>query len=346
MGSFHVDHQIIKPEQNKDVQALMDEAGFPRFRWLTGALVVLGFALCALPTAWQTPHAAHLAELLAPGQRIFISMKSHFAQTWNSQPDSHNSQQVTKENYQLALVWAENKRLRSMIQQLEHAPGLELQQVSSPPLLQKELVRGRILSTQQASRWKKNLTLDRQHLPQIKEGDFVIHDRQLLLDVGSQDHIAAESLVLTGTSVLGVISKTGPQTSQVRRMNDPEFRGSARLVRISAQGPIWGAVGSIHGTGQETCLMEYVPTTEPVAIGDLVVVVDPQSMQFMGAVYGRVQHVQQVQGSSHWKIDVTPACTEDVATLESAWVLTEKLNASRILQTTHQEPLLEKVPGP
>jgi len=176
----------------------------------------------------------------------------------------------------------------------------------------------------------------------ITKGDFVVSQTELLIDQGELAGVSPEALLLTGSVVVGQITQVGLQTAKVKRLVDPEFRGAAMLLRQSAHGPVWGAMGSLQGTGENFCKLDYIKLTDPVAEGDYVVAINPETKQYLGPVYGKVSKITQEAGKTDWQIVVTPLSSENSWALSTVHVLTEKLHTSRVLQVSHEE-LLEPV---
>src|SRR5690606_16885117 len=81
----------------------------------------------------------------------------------------------------------------------------------------------------------------------------------------------------------------------------------ARIVRLTAQGPVEGPQGILKGTGGG-CRLDEIPATEAVASGDLVytaVLASPSGQSFY---CGKVTQADADPAASHWTIEIAPAC--------------------------------------
>ena len=306
-------------------------------RMISISLLVLGGMFCYVPTQLQECFTQYVYDGLAPGMnylRPYLNKAPHILPAEGKLP--------TEVLRQCSLLWAENNRLRNIELEMKNSPLRNLPVRELSPLVSAEIIPAKILSVSQASRWQQELILQTPKQQGITKGDFVVSQTELLIDQGELAGVSPEALLLTGSVVVGQITQVGLQTAKVKRLVDPEFRGAAMLLRQSAHGPVWGAMGSLQGTGENFCKLDYIKLTDPVAEGDYVVAINPETKQYLGPVYGKVSKITQEAGKTDWQIVVTPLSSENSWALSTVHVLAEKLHTSRVLQVSHEE-LLEPV---
>jgi len=173
----------------------------------------------------------------------------------------------------------------------------------------------------------------------ILPADFVVSETadhetspQHLIDQGTDSGLQMDQPVFAGRCVVGKVGQVGRWTSTIIPITDPGFFGRAQLVRSTSQGPVLGAEGVITGNGEGQCLINYIPGTEPVAVGDDVYTTVGHSTLPVPMYYGKVTQAKLTDQAQDWEITVEPA--ETLVGRRSIQVLRSVLNTARTSSST------------
>ncbi len=196
------------------------------------------------------------------------------------------------------------------------------------PLLVPQLLQAEVLgSERELLQARFGRLLDQGQENSIAVDDLVLADDALHLDQGEQAGVQPDMPVLAGRRVVGRIKQVAHWTSTLQLVTDPEYRGSAELIRESPQGPVYGAQGVIAGNGDGACRLEHIAATEPVSVGDFVYTIRRQHSLPEPVCYGRVMAAELAEGAAHWSITVQPLAGDEP--LASVQVLRELPNLER-----------------
>jgi cell shape-determining protein MreC len=233
--------------------------------------------------------------------------------------------------------------LRSRTQQAGEQAALRIPVAQSEPLLREELIPARVIGRersaveQTAARLIQCGTRDG-----VARDDFVIEpelvasfsdDREaLLLDQGSGAGLADDFPVACGQTLLGRIRAVGSLASTVQLVTDPEFRVGAQILRVTAQGPVFGAVGVYAGEGSNHGRLELVAATQPVTVGDAVYTDEHVAGSVVRLYIGRITRADLAPGDPHWTIEVAPGLGAIPPQVE---VLKVEVNPERLLSSRH-----------
>lgn len=142
----------------------------------------------------------------------------------------------------------------------------------------------------------------------VQGDELVVNSSLPLIDQGQSTGIQADDLLLTGQTLWGRVASAGRWTSTVQTIQDPAFRAAVRLVRASPQGPVFGARGILRGDGLN-CMLEQLPATEPVSIGDHVYT-DSEITSPVPLYCGLVVEAELRPNDTFWTIKVLPAAQQ------------------------------------
>ena len=125
-------------------------------------------------------------------------------------------------------------------------------------------------------------------------------NESLIIDAGSNVGITPDMPVVDGAGIIGQVAVVSATTSYVRQITDPEFQVSALLQSSRTRGILRGSLdGSLH--------LEYIPSTETVSVGDIVVTSGLGGVYPTGLLIGTVANVAETSKSLYYDITVTPA---------------------------------------
>jgi cell shape-determining protein MreC len=302
--------------------------------WPLIVIGVIGAGLIALPE----PHADVFRSLVrdgaAPGERALLVLRDR----WQSLRDAgsagdtarsvHLAEELQLWRRRALQLQAQSARFQQQLAEARRGalPPFETSPVE--PLVIPELVETRVLGRERAAlELLAGRLVDCGGLQGVAIDDLVLDADQTHLDAGSASDVTPDLPVCSGRRVVGRIKHAGRWTSTVQWLTDPGFRGHARLIRGSAQGPVYGAEGVLTGAGDGACRLELIAATDPVSIGDYVYTVAPPASSSDPFCYGRVAAAELAPGASHWTITVAPAIGDEP--FETLQVLRELPNPAR-----------------
>ncbi len=151
----------------------------------------------------------------------------------------------------------------------------------------------------------RELLLDAGKSAGVLRSEVVVDSGSLLLEKGKRDEVNRGDRVLSGAVVVGRISECGQWVSSVQLVTDQEFSASAQIMRKTREGIIYGAQGILRGTGETTCELTGIASTEPVVVGDEVVTAEVDGVEGLRLYFGRITEAS-FQPGGQWKIRVQP----------------------------------------
>lgn len=199
---------------------------------------------------------------------------------------------------------------------------------SSAGLFLPELVTARRLLPDQRETWQQGVWVSAGRKQQVGERDWILSAELPLIDLGEDHDLQPDQLVLAGRQILGQVDRVGWWTSTFRPLSHERFRCPAVVMNAKTGLLEEKSVGSLHGTGEETCELKYIENTQPVAVGDFVVLSDPEQRFGVPLILGTVVEARVLSSSPFWSIRVEPTSLETSG--REVQVLTERLNQSRL----------------
>ncbi len=303
--------------------------------WPLILIGAIGAGLIVLPEPHADAFRVVVRDGAAPGERALLVL----CDGWQSLRINARAADHTSRSEHLAAelqIWrrralqlqTQSARLQQQLAAARRGalPPFETSPVE--PLVIPELVEARVLGRERAALEQlAGRLVDCGRLEGVTVDDLVLDSDQTHLDAGSASDVAPDMPVCSGRRVVGRIKHAGRWTSTVQWLTDPGFRGHARLIRASAQGPVYGAEGVLTGNGAGACRLELVAATDPVSIGDYVYTVAPPPSPSEPFCYGRVAAAELAPGAAHWTITVAPAIGDEP--FETLQVLRELPNPVR-----------------
>lgn len=324
--------------------------------WLAGSLM----ALLSVAVAFAdrrgvlSPVRTALMDVLNPGRLILLSVAGNGDDTSRqNRPATSNS---AADKLQLALRESEIQRRqliiqnadlrqelkqRSTLEEISHrlpAGGYRFQiPESKKSLTEFTAIRASVISNHQMAERLKELMIDAGKAAGVTRAELVVDGVGILLDQGKERNIQNGDRVVAGAAVVGRISKTGRWVSLVQPLTDSGFSAGIQLVRSTSEGQHFGATGILRGTGEKHCVIEGVPYTEAVSVGDDVVSSEIDGVNGPRLYFGRVSEVQFLDGGQ-WLIRAEPAVR--MSELQHVGILRLQLNipSRESLPAASQEP--------
>jgi cell shape-determining protein MreC len=308
-----------------------------------------GLGLLVAPEPATSRVRATLRDSLIPGCRVVDGCESGWQSAWTWTATGVRGWLLEATNPEIAV--AENpaasdadaqRELRALVADLaaarQHVAELERDQrlrITVPngaqSLLSAEFVMARVIASDRDSQQALSAQLiDAGTAAGLAADDLVIEPlsgdvpeetrETLVVDRGTRDAIASDAPVIRGGALIGRVVAPGLLTSTVQRVSDPEFRTGAQIVRVTEDGPVFGAAGVFAGTGRGTGRLELIPITAPVSQGDRVYAAGPDSLDEHWFYIGDVAKAEVVDGEPHWRITVHTDARDpprDVAVLKT-----------------------------
>ena len=132
--------------------------------------------------------------------------------------------------------------------------------------------------------------------------DTDVYRRHFFIDRGRRDGLEPGMPVVTGTALLGVVTKVNARTSTVRRLDDPSFRLEVEIE--TEQGVVHGVA---HGNGDGGLDVRFVRTAESLRPGDSAFTSRYHKRVPPGLFIGKVERVDDVDQDGVHEVTVTPA---------------------------------------
>lgn len=135
----------------------------------------------------------------------------------------------------------------------------------------------------------------------------------LWIDKGSAQGLKPGMPVMASQGLIGRITDISWHNSKVMLLIDQSSNVDALVQRTRAQ-------GIVRGTGARDCVMRYVPKTQDVREGDLVLTSGLSNIFPKGLLIGRVTHVERPNFGLFLRIQIAPLA--DLAFVEEVMVVT------------------------
>ena len=138
--------------------------------------------------------------------------------------------------------------------------------------------------------------------------------QSITIDLGTNDGVQNDMVVITWKGLVGRITQANPSTSTVLLMTDVNSSVSARI-----QDPASRATGVIRGTGDGRLLMQHIPQQDLLQEEQLVITSGLGGIYTEGLVVGKILLVQRKDVDVFQEALVEPAV--DVSKLEQLYVV-------------------------
>jgi rod shape-determining protein MreC len=152
-------------------------------------------------------------------------------------------------------------------------------------------------------------------------------DQQIVIAAGSGDGIRQDTPIVTRDGLVGRVTELSGSAAQVTLLTD---ENSA----VQAYDPTTGAVGLVrHGQGEGTLIFDYVPKSENVITGDVIVTAGTRSRRYpslfpRGIPIGVVTSVGQSDTAPYKQIQIDPFV--DFSSLDAVTALITRKPAPKV----------------
>lgn len=302
-----------------------------RRRWLssTSIAVAAGILLVAQSLDMLSGLRTGLHDVLSPGRMIVLALRS--AGGWNEA--QRHSKRLSDEGpvaeLESALRESERQRRALLIRNARLRNALRTAAASerasavaglhAPTLLQFDALACRVISRAGMPDRVRELVIDAGKQVSATRAELVVDGTGLLIDRGASSGVSEGARVLDGAVVIGRIARAARWVSLVEPVTAPTFSARVQLVRGGSDTPHFGAEGILQGAGDGTCVVNGIPDTEPVAVGDEVVSADIDGVRGPRLYFGVVTAAEFLSGGE-WRVQVAPAAdpesAEEVAVLQ------------------------------
>ncbi|WP_013630839.1 rod shape-determining protein MreC [Rubinisphaera brasiliensis] len=281
----------------------------------------LGCAAMLFPAemqaTWKTGLRDAVAPTLAALHQLPLPEITSRDSSSSAAVEKDSDEQTAELKRQLALLHSDLQQLRSQ----QNNQGL------TERLFHPQLVQAARLLPDQQERWREAGWLNVGN-EKVREKDWVLKSDRPLVDVGTDQKVNVDQLLLTNRQIVGQIDQVGRWSSTYRPLTDEQFRCPATILNRETGQRYDDLAGSLHGQGEPECSLEYIANTIPVSVGDLVVLADPDRRFPAPLLLGEVKTATVAQNNPFWEIMVAPVTADE--TLREVSVITERLNPVRL----------------
>ncbi len=305
--------------------------------WIFWLLLAAGGAVF-LPDDIQATFRTTMGDLVRPGCLLWEETRDQLQtlkHAWSSDgadrlPELDSlKQELAQANTRVSQLEIELARLAETAA-VERPPLFQnSSSASSEKLAQPVLISAAVLGEANAAAWRGNRWLNQGKSAGLAEESPLLKGDRRLIDQGRDARVTAEDSLLLGRTVIGKIVHAGRWTSSFLLVTDAGYRGRAQLVQKTSEGYVFGGKGVLKGQGEALCLLEGIPASESVEVGDSVYTAERDGVLPTPLYYGKVAEATLLEESRQWKILVEPAeCPTDLTTVQ---VLRTELNPRRVL---------------
>ena len=276
-------------------QKTISQSVIPRMRDLL--FPVLNLLHSSLPATGHSLEKQHHPEQ-AGSENDFVSNTNAAA----------NVSKLTREELELRirqLAWHSAKLEEQL--KLQH-PIRETGIAEVPSLVSSELVSAHIIGKERSLLKEKKLLIDLGNQDQIQsEDEVLLASEPVLIDAGDDHQLQKGFPVLAGRTVLGKIAKAGEYTSLVELVTERSYRSRVQIIRLIGKRVVFGSEGILQGDGKGKCVLKYIPATEALQPGDLVMSPVQGASTIPALYYGRVAKINLPENATYWEVIVEPA---------------------------------------
>ena len=281
-----------------------------------------------------------LHDVFSPGRLALIAMKStseiggdahESASTFDVETVAGNNAQSMKALRQLMI---ENARLRRDLKRSQTASVIAESIDPSESLNEYAMIPAKVISSNGLPGSLRELIISAGKSAGINRSELVVDGSGAVLDVGSDAGVAAGDRVLSGSSVVGRIEKTGRWVSVVQPLTSIAFRAQVQLLRSSEDGLVFGAIGMLEGTGALECRVTGISYTEAVTVGDTVISADINGVRGPRLFFGTVTAAEFLAGGQ-WDVQIKPGFT--ISELDQVGIVRMSLRPD-VMTMTNSKP--------
>jgi len=265
-------------------------------------------------------------DAVSAGRLIAVAMRPSKHETSGIGPGNRDNDKETQIlEQQRRRLMIENSRLHNELQRFRSSPASSQ---TYRPLVDYELLPARILSRQGLPDALASLMIDAGRAHGLTHRELVLDASGMLLDQGSDAGIDDGRIILTGSTVVGRVERTGRWVSQLQPVTSTDFSAQVRLIHRTSQPSSSNSSteGILEGSGGG-CRVVGVPETASVSVGDEVVSADINGITGPPLYYGTVTQAE-FQSAGEWLITVRPGAT--TTEIERVVVVVPKLDMERI----------------
>jgi cell shape-determining protein MreC len=278
-----------------------------------------------------------LHDALSPGRLVLMAMMppSDDAGKPGSPASPVNIDSASRLNAQqlqtLRQLMIENARLRRDLKRSNEATEIAESVDPAASLTDFAMIPARVISTSGLPGSLRELIVSAGKSAGITRSELVVDGSGAVVDVGSDSGVAAGDRVLSGSSVIGRIEKTGRWVSMVQPVTSVDFRAQVQLLRTSDDGLHFGAIGLLEGTGSSECRLTGISYTDSVTVGDTVVTADINGVRGPRLFFGTVTSAEFLAGGQ-WDVRICPGFT--VSELDRVGIVRMSLQTDAMTMTT------------
>lgn len=278
-----------------------------------------------------------LHDALSPGRLVMMAMSRSSEDAGKSvevaSPDKTDS--AVRLNAQqlrtLRQLMIENARLRRDLKHSQAATEIAESVDPAASLADFAVIPAQVISTSGLPGSLRELIISAGKSAGITRSELVVDGSGAVVDVGSDSGVAAGDRVLSGSSVIGRIEKTGRWVSMVQPVTSADFRAQVQLLRASEDGIHFGAIGLLEGTGSSECRLTGISYTDAVTVGDTVVSADINGVRGPRLFFGTVTSAEFLAGGQ-WDVRIQPGFT--VSELDRVGIVRMSLQTDAMTMTT------------
>jgi rod shape-determining protein MreC len=257
-----------------------------------------------------------LHDVLSPGRMVVLALSAS-ADVPGLQPDNaKRGGSAETQALEALLRVSEQQRRQLIITNARMRNELRSQQTtqdaaafnrfSTDSFVGFEAIAARVISRSGLPDRLRELIIDAGRDSNVTRSELIVDGGGLLIDRGTDQQVAMGARVLDGAVVVGRVAKVARWVSLVQPVDSLGFSSRVQLLRTTSEGVHFGAEGILAGTGEGHCVINGIPYTETVSVGDEVVSADIEGIQGPRLYFGRVTSAEFLSGGE-WSVIVQPA---------------------------------------
>ena len=284
--------------------------------WLAAvAMFVLSLLVTAADrTGMLSSVRSVLHDVLSPGRLALMAMQPQSDEA-GKPVDAASSVKIdsagglnAQQLQTLRQLMIENARLRRDLKRAKEATVIAEFVDPAASLTDYAMIPAQVISNSGLPGSLRELIISAGKSAGITRSELVVDGSGAVVDMGSDAGVAAGDRVLSGSSVIGRIEKTGRWVSMVQPVTSADFRAQVQLLRASDDGLHFGAVGMLEGTGSSECRLTGISYTDAVTVGDTVVSADINGVRGPRLFFGTVTSAEFLAGGQ-WDVRIQPGFT-------------------------------------
>lgn len=280
-----------------------------------------------------------LHDAFSPGRLALIAMQAASGGGEGSgeaviaSPSDMSATDSSRQMKVLRQLMVENARLRRDLKRTQTASVIAEAIDPGESLNEYAMIPAQVISSNGLPGALRELIISAGKSAGINRSELVVDGNGAVVDVGSDAGVATGDRVLSGSSVVGRIEKTGRWVSVVQPLTSAEFRAQVQLLRSSEDGLVFGAIGMFEGTGESECRVTGISYTEAVTVGDTVISADINGVRGPRLFFGTVTSAEFLAGGQ-WDVRIKPGFT--IAELDHVGIVRMSLRPEIMTMTNSQ----------